>query len=102
MRGESASMTTRHRMSMVLPAENGTIERITLSFGQASARALRTRAGAASAAEVSARNRRRWMRMDWLPFETGADDGTRLRAPEERLVRRYEIRVCFAAIALCK
>src|SRR5690349_20105639 len=69
MRGDSASITTRPRMSIVLPAEKGTMARITLSFGQTSACARRTKAGAAIAAEVSARNRRRCMRMDRLLSE---------------------------------
>ncbi len=49
-------------MSTVLPAENGTMQRIALSFGHASAKAKRGSTGAAIAAPASVRKRRRWVR----------------------------------------
>ena len=45
--------------SLVEPAVKGTTARITLSLGQASAKAVRENAGAASAAEANDRKRRR-------------------------------------------
>src|SRR5262249_46650889 len=57
---DSGSRTMRPRMSMVLPAENGTIARIGLAVGHAAwANADRTRVGAANALDESWRNLRR-------------------------------------------
>ncbi len=54
-------------MSMVLPAENGTMARIGLAEGQACAAAMRGSAGAAKAAAVSDKKRRRLLVVIMFP-----------------------------------
>src|ERR1700748_1985303 len=99
---DSGSVTMRPMMSMVLPPEKGTTARITRSFGQVSAQAVREIAGAASAAEASVRKRRRLGgRMSFLvvfvrrmgslcvPWRIGADHayrGSQREGAHEKIV----------------